>query len=449
MNPILEEIAKTSIQLMLKEPFYGHFFTSVLKDISDKTESVAVSLTGKQMLKLIVNEEYWQEKLSVMNALGKIDDEATKNLRYGAIKHQILHIVFKHILRVNEFGNKKLYGIAADLSANQYINSTQLTEDSIRLEEFPEFKLDRGQSIDYYYKRLSEELEELTKSESGGDGDEEEDTEDQNSSDNEQSDSDESDSPELNQAQQKLKELLEQEEHTQLNQHKFWEDMDKLSSAERKMMEAMINESILNSVQRIKSSQYGTLPAGLQQYIDLLVESLKPNVNWRRVLRLFTASSSRTQLKNTIRRPSKRYGTTPGIKIQKKQKLLIAIDTSGSVNDDELKEFFGELYHIWKQGAEIYVVECDTAIHNHYFYNGRPPSVVSGRGGTDFNAPLTYANEIYMPDAIVYFTDGYAAEPHVVCRKPILWMITGQGIGEEEWGFLPGRKVKMIRQASF
>ena len=257
MNPILEEIAKTSIQLMLKEPFYGHFFTSVLKDISDKTESVAVSLTGKQMLKLIVNEEYWQEKLSVMNALGKIDDEATKNLRYGAIKHQILHIVFKHILRVNEFGNKKLYGIAADLSANQYINSTQLTEDSIRLEEFPEFKLDRGQSIDYYYKRLSEELEELTKSESGGDGDEEEDTEDQNSSDNEQSDSDESDSPELNQAQQKLKELLEQEEHTQLNQHKFWEDMDKLSSAERKMMEAMINESILNSVQRIKSSQYG------------------------------------------------------------------------------------------------------------------------------------------------------------------------------------------------
>jgi predicted metal-dependent peptidase len=225
--------------------------------------------------------------------------------------------------------------------------------------------------------------------------------------------------------------------------------MDKLSSAERKMMEAMINESILNSVQRIKSSQYGTLPAGLQQYIDLLVESLKPNVNWRRVLRLFTASSSRTQLKNTIRRPSKRYGTTPGIKIQRKQKLLIAVDTSGSVNDDELKEFFGELYHIWKQGAEIYVVECDTAIHNHYFYNGRPPSVVSGRGGTDFNAPLTYANEIYMPDAIVYFTDGYAAEPHVVSRKPILWMITGQGIGEEEWEFLPGRKVKMIKQSSF
>lgn len=448
MNNILDEIAKTSIQLMLKEPFYGHFFTSVLKDVTDNTDSVAIALTGKQMLKLIVNEDYWKEELKGLN------DEATKNLRYGAIKHQILHIVFKHILRVSEFGNKQLYGIAADLSANQYIHSTQLTEDAIRLEDFPEFKLDRGQSIDYYYKRLSEELDNMPPFAGGGEGDDEDQEEmDQNMSgggeDGDSPSTDDEQSQELNQAQQKLKDLLENEEHKQLNQHKFWEQFDKMSSAEQKMMETLINDSILNSVQRLKGKHHGDLPAGLQQYIDLLIESLKPNVNWRRVLRLFTASSSRTRLKNTIRRPSKRYGTTPGIKIQRKQKILIAIDTSGSVNDEELKEFFGELYHIWKQGAEIYVVECDTHIHNHYFYNGRPPSVVSGRGGTDFNAPLEYANEEYMPDAIIYFTDGYAAAPEVVNRKPLLWMITSQGIGDEEWDFLPGRKVKMVKQISF
>lgn len=435
---ILDEVAKTSIQLMLKETFYGHFFTSILKDVSDKTNSIATTISSNQMIKLIVNPDYWDNELKVPG-----DEAATKDLRYGAIKHQILHIVFKHALRFPEFGNKKLFGIASDLAANQYIKSEQLTEDAIRMEDFPEFKLNRGKSIDYYYKRLSEELDDMTQ-QAQGDGDGSDNDEDSQNASGGTSDDKGEDG--MNQAQRRLKELMETEENEHLNQHKFWDEFEKLSSAEQKMIDAAINESIVNSVSRIKPKDYGKLPGGLQQYINLLVESLKPNVNWRRILRIFTASSSRTRLKNTIRRPSKRYGTTPGIKIQCKQKILIAIDTSGSVNDDELREFFGELYHIWKQGAEIYVVECDTQIHNQYNYTGRPPELISGRGGTDFNAPIEFSNEKYMPDAIVYFTDGYAPAPEIISRKPILWMITSQGIGDDTWDFLPGRKVKMTKQ---
>lgn len=436
---ILDEVAKTSIQLMLQETFYGHFFTSILKDVSEKTSSIATSISSNQMIKLIVNPEYWDNTLKIPG-----DDEATKALRYGAIKHQILHIVFKHALRFPEFGNKKLFGIASDLAANQYIKSEQLTEDAIRMEDFPEFELNRGQGIDYYYKRLSEELEDMQ--DNGGGGDNEEKDKENSAGDSSDAHSDDKKENDLNQAQNRLKDLMENEDNEQLNQHKFWDEFSKLSSAEQKMIDAAINESIVNSVSRIKPKDYGKLPGGLQEYINLLVESLKPNVNWRRVLRIFTASSSRTRLKNTIRRPSKRYGTTPGIKIQSKQKILVAIDTSGSVNDDELREFFGELYHIWKQGAEIYVVECDTHIHNQYHYTGRPPELISGRGGTDFNAPIIFANEEHMPDAIVYFTDGYAPAPQVISRKPILWMVTSQGIEEDSWDFLPGRKVKMTRQ---
>jgi len=430
---------------MLNEPFFGHFFTSILKDVSDKTNTIAVTVGGKQMIKLLVNPKYWDNELKVTDRPSpKENKKATKELRYGAIKHQILHIVFKHALRFTEFGNKKLFSIAADLAANQYIKSEQLTEEAIRLEDFPEFKLNRGQAIDYYYQHLSDELDDMQQSQTGqgGQGDDQgqdDESEEDNNSDN-------SNQEGLNQAQQKLKDLMEDENNDMLNQHKFWDEFEKLSSAEQKMVEAMINESIVNSVSRLKQSSYGSLPGGLQQYINLLVESLKPNINWRRVLRIFTASSSRTRLKNTIRRPSKRYGTTPGIKIQSKQKILVAIDTSGSVQEDELKEFFGELYHIWKQGAEIYVVECDTQIHNQYLYKGLPPEVVSGRGGTDFNAPIQFANEEYLPDAIVYFTDGYASEPEVISRKPILWMVTSNGIDEDSWDFLPGRKVKMVKQ---
>jgi predicted metal-dependent peptidase len=436
MNPILEEIAKTSIQLMLKEPFYGHFFSSILKDVSEKTDSVALTVSGKQMLKLIVNEDYWNNELKSAN------EEGTKNLRYGAIKHQILHIVFKHLLRIPEFGNKQLFSIAADIATNQYINSDQLTEDAIRLEDFPDFELNRGQSLDYYYKKLNEALEEISQPSSALSDIEEKEEEDAESP---ISNSKDNDDKELNDSEKKLLELMNKS-NRQLDQHKFWEDIQKMSSAERKIIESMINESILNSVARMKERKFGNLPAGLQQYIDLLVESLKPNVNWKRVLRLFAASSSRTHIKNTIRRPSKRYGTTPGIKIQRKQKLLVAIDSSGSIDDVELKEFFAEIYHIWKQGAEIYVTECDTEIHNHYFYKGKNPELISGRGGTAFDAPIEYANDIYNPDAVIYFTDGYGAEPEVICKKPILWMITSAGIDSESWDFLPGRKVKMDKQ---
>jgi predicted metal-dependent peptidase len=90
--------------------------------------------------------------------------------------------------------------------------------------------------------------------------------------------------------------------------------------------------------------------------------------------------------------------------------------------------------------------ECDTQIHNKYVYTGHPPEVVSGRGGTAFDAPIEYANDTYLPDAVVYFTDGYAPAPTVICRKPILWMVTSEGIEEDAWDFLPGRKVKMVKQ---
>jgi predicted metal-dependent peptidase len=460
---IIDEIAKTSIQLILKEPFYGHFFTGMLKDTSEKTDSITISMDGKQMLKMLVNETYWSE-------LKGENDEATKNLRYGAIKHQILHIIFKHIFRGNEFGHKQLFGIACDIAVNQYIASNQLTADAIRLEDFPDFKLERNQSVDYYYRMLMEELAEMQK-QLGGQGDSGEGQGD-SGKDQETPENTESTSPQeqsgdgedgqqeqrqegagkegagkegmenLNDSQKKLLGLLT-DENSQLKQHDGWQSISSLSTAERKMLEAAVNEQIVDTVQRVKVKNRGTLPAGLSEYLEALLESFKPNVNWRRVLRLFAASSSKTSLKNTIRRPSKRYGTTPGIKIQKKQKILVAIDTSGSVSTEELVEFFGELYHIWKNGAEIFIVECDAAIGNAYYYRGKCPEVVSGRGGTDFNPPFEYAKTEYKPDAIVYFTDGHCTAPENITNTPLLWMVSSKGIDEDSWDYLPGRKVKM------
>ncbi|MBT33435.1 MAG: hypothetical protein CMO01_27550 [Thalassobius sp.] len=415
MAEILNEVSKTSIQLILKEPFYGHFFTGMLKEVTESIPTAAVALVNKQMVKLLVNPNFWQ-------------DLPNADKRYGLIKHELLHIVLKHLFMMKEFSNKRLYNIAADIVVNQYISKYQLPDGAITLERFwyleerYQIKLEKDKDAGYYYNILKKILDgnstvKKEVSTNDGEGKPDQITEDD----------------------------LSKTDLDELWRHETWKEVEKLSEAEQKVLNRTINEIIVQTVDRIKLKDkgLGSLPAGLQQYLGELIESLKPNVDWRRILRLFSASSNRTYLKNTIQRPSKRYGVTPGIKVKRKQKMLIAIDTSGSVSIPELKDFFGEIYHIWRQGAEIYVVECDVAIHNHYPYRGKPPQIVSGRGGTHFNAPIEFANEKYQPDALVYFTDGCAFAPTIKSRCPILWMISQNGIEENKWEFLPGRKVKM------
>jgi predicted metal-dependent peptidase len=224
-----------------------------------------------------------------------------------------------------------------------------------------------------------------------------------------------------------------------------------LTESERKVIEGGIDSLIHNVLDRAGSNpQFGNLPWGIKSYLKQFQEVAGVTLDWRRVLRLFSATSSKTYLKNTIKRVSKRYGTVPGIKVKHKNKLLVALDTSGSTSTNDHSRFFQEVHHIYRQGAEIMIVECDTHIQKQYLYGGQPPAYVSGRGGTNFEAPIIFANETYEPDAIIYFTDGFAAEPRTVPRMPILWVITSGGVPENKgvWPNLPGRKVKMNKTGS-
>ncbi|MFT4762103.1 MAG: putative metal-dependent peptidase [Paraglaciecola sp.] len=409
MSNTLNEVSKTTIRLILDEPFYGHFFTGIIKEVTERVPTLAVGLAQTQMTKLYVNEHFWQNVL------------VTPEYRYGVIKHEILHIVLKHILTVKKYDQKDIFNIAADIVVNQYIEPHQLIDGVVLLSQFDDLNLETNRDVGYYYDKLSEAWNGYMSS---------------LGTENEQN---------KTQSIEYLEKYINGDnEH--LAQHDLWQiEIGRMTQAERDILEEALNRVIENTIQRIGPRGIGKLPAGLKAYLDSLVISLKPKLNWRRVLRIFTANASRTYIKNTIRRPSKRYGTTPGLKVRNKQKILIAIDTSGSISMPDLEEFFGEMYHIWRQGAEILVVECDTIIQNKYIYRGVTPKFIMGRGGTQFDAPIHFANDEYMPDAIVYFTDGYANVPKVKSRKPILWMVSSSGLPEGQgiWHDLPGRVVKI------
>ena len=417
---MLDSISKTSIKLLLAEPFYGHFMMGLPKEISTQTDTAAVALMNRQNIKLIVNADFWS----------KLSEEH----RYGLIKHEMLHIVLKHLFIMKNYPNKTLFNIAADLVVNQYIAKAQLPTGGIALENFDYLQpmygitLERDKDVGYYYRQLDKTMKqkpqmsfEAAVDNLGPAG--------KNGSD-----------------QLRIKDLLDGENEA-LQRHKFWEEFEKMSEGERKIAEYQANRIIKQTAERVKHKyrNYGNLPAGLAEKLAEILKDMEPKFNWRRVLRLFAASSNSSYIKNTIRRPSRRYGTVPGIKIKRRNKLLIAIDTSGSIRQDELLEFFSEIYFIWRQGAEIQIVECDTHIHKTYNYKGTPPFEVHGRGGTSFEAPMIYGNQEYRPDALIYFTDGYAPAPKNLPRFPVLWIISSNGIKTEDkiWEELPGKKLKI------
>ena len=399
---ILDELARTGIDLLLREPFYAHVFGSLNKEVVGKghpVDTLAVGL-GHNALTLYVNAQFWDSQLT---------DPAH---RYGVVKHELLHLVFRHLFVREPFLDPMLLNVAFDLVVNQYVERALLPDDSIFLQSFPNLALPAGQTWFYYYKKL-EDLRQGRGGDASG-------SPDQEMLNNIRSDS------------------------NGLERHQPWREIRSRSELERDAAEMHLDSLLRTAHQRTSAHAWGAMPGEVKELLDQLALRPAASLHWRLVLRLFAESAAKTHLKNTIKRPSKRYGTVPGLKIRHRQRLLVVIDTSGSIGKDDLNTFFNEIFHLWRAGAGVEILESDTKVYRQYAYRGTTPEMVTGRGGTDFNDALEWANRD-RPDGLIYFTDGYAARPNVRPRFPVLWVLTKRGLEPKQraWAELPGRKVKM------
>ena len=154
--------------------------------------------------------------------------------------------------------------------------------------------------------------------------------------------------------------------------------------------------------------------------------------------------STMVYTKKTRRKPNRRFGTGPALKIKQKKRTLVAIDTSGSVSNDDLIEFFNEIYHIYKSGTYVDIIECDAKIQRVYEYKGQREEIeVQGRGGTDFEPVMKYLAEHRNEYVnLIYLTDGECCSPQTQPMKPMLWVhSSGHNINED----LPGAKIRIVR----
>jgi predicted metal-dependent peptidase len=149
-------------------------------------------------------------------------------------------------------------------------------------------------------------------------------------------------------------------------------------------------------------------------------------------------------IKSTRRKESKRFEGAAGIQHRKKVSILVAVDTSGSVSDKELKEFFSEIDYVYKAGARVTILQCDTRINAVEEYDGKNVPQILGRGGTDFNPPVDYYVEHRKEYAsLIYFTDGEAPLPS---KHPqgMVWVISSCGCHQD----FPGKTIYIPKETT-
>jgi predicted metal-dependent peptidase len=300
--------------------------------------------------------------------------------------------------------NPKIFNIAADIVVNQFIGKWNLPKSAVTLSSFPDLNLSKNESVEWYYDKIVKLKSQVDKNDSRKNN-----KNDQNFP---------------NESAESLKEILKNRSHSDHSKWGLAED-NQIS----KHAETELDRLIVQTKDRISPTQYASLPESIKDLIKLIIEKRKPKINWKRALKIFSSSSRKTQVKFTLKRVSKRYGTRPGIKIKRNQKIAVAIDTSLSIPLKDFNLFFSEIYSIWRNGAEIEVIECDDIIQRVYNYKGIFPEFVQGRGGTDFDPVFEYINRDrnVKYDGCIYLTDGYATEPRIKPRCKVFWVITPDG----------------------
>jgi predicted metal-dependent peptidase len=132
-------------------------------------------------------------------------------------------------------------------------------------------------------------------------------------------------------------------------------------------------------------------------------------------------------------KPSRRYGFLyMGSRHRLRTRLLVAVDVSGSIDDDDLDKAFSAVNRLFQYGVEsIDVLQFDTEITGPVttIRKRRPRVAITGRGGTSFAPVLAYIDEHPDYDGLIVITDGVAPRPEAPHnrRTRVLWLFHHEG----------------------
>lgn len=295
-------------------------------------------------------------------------DKMSINQVEFVIAHEILHNVFDHMGR-NEGRDKKIWNIACDYAVNG-----QLIRDKIGTPPDIKFYHDTK----YYGKSAEEIYDDIM----------------ENSS-------------------QELQEQIGQ----LVDEHIDWTDGGSNGNQPqytKEQMKAIRDQVVEGVIQAAQASGAGNTPAEIARMIKTMTE---PKMNWRELLR----NQIQSILKNdfTWQRPNRKAMSSgiylPGISNDETIDVAVALDMSGSISDEQARDFLSEVKGIMDEYRDykIKLWTFDTKVYNEQDFtmeNGEELMEynIIGGGGTSFECNWEYMKEHdFVPKKFIMFTDMY------------------------------------------
>ena len=396
------KIEKAKARLMLDHPYFGTLAAALKLEQSDNIEAFLSDGSHLQY-----NDEYF-ENASV--------EEIEFALANGA-----MHTVLKHQNRVGE-RYEWLWQLATDYTINAMLvkNGLQLPDRANFQERF------EGMYAEEVYEMLRSDImnEELSDDESLS----EQAYDEQGKSNNDRVSQEGMEaskdwSEEGNRPRQNATNDSSNSNHTNKNEVRHKEDEEPLEDIQA------LQEELKEHFEQIfqKLNRQGTLPKDLKFVVP---EYFSHNVDWRELLYGYIATYAKSTY--AFVPPNMKY-LYRGIYLPSLSsdllRIVISIDTSGSVDESLLSTFLGEINSIMQSypNYEIDLLTADAKVQSHRVF--LPGEVleyeVSGGGGTDFRPVFEYIDQqINYPTLLLYFTDGMGTFPETEPAYDVMWVMS-------------------------
>jgi len=194
-----------------------------------------------------------------------------------------------------------------------------------------------------------------------------------------------------------------------MDDHNGW---DELSDEEREYVAGKVRQAVKEAMEKADAKNaWGSVPAGMREEIR---KKVRGEIDWRSILKQFIGATHRADRTSSVFRVNKKYpGVHPGFSREYTPRIHVYMDQSGSVGDEDIALFFGELSSLSTR-AQFTLYYFDTEVDEENKLEWRkgsfPKTLRTRCGGTDFDAPTRHAAKT-KPEGYIILTDGGAPKP--------------------------------------
>lgn len=384
-------LEKTLAKFVFDEPFYAY-----ISEITEKRKDNSISTAGvtieNSKYVLLYNEDFfnslpWQQK-------------------QGVLIHEFLHIIFEHLSLRQKLCNNQLdlkWCFAVDFAVNSFIEEHKLPDFVLMPGKYPDIddtkyppeyleklkkfrnmivKWSKGKSADWYYEQLKNNQELFD---------------------------------DIYNNQNKIE--------GSLDSHQGW---GQYSSEEKDILNEKIKHVVNEAFESCnKKNKWGSVSYKLRKMIKAFYSN---QVNWLSMIDMFIGSNINYDCLSTYKKINRKYPYLfPAKKSNKKAKIAVCVDYSGSITNKEITFFISELMSL-SQIINFTFVPFDTKVLEEHVKDISSSNDLSNiriaQGGTNFDKVTEWINQNSCNyDACIFMTDGGAPKPRI-SYVPRAWIIT-------------------------